>query len=41
MSEIAPTEFLVEDGKSVSEQITLTAEDAAEARALALDGKLF
>lgn len=41
MRDIAPTEFLVEDEKSVSEQITLTEADAAEARAMALDGKLF
>lgn len=41
MQDIAPTEFLVEDEKSVSEQITLTEEDAAEARATALEGKLF
>jgi hypothetical protein len=41
MHDTAPTEFVVEDEKSVSEQITLTEEDAAEARALALEGKLF
>ena len=41
MHDTAPTELLVEDEKSVSEQITLTEEDAAEARALALETKLF
>lgn len=34
MHDTAPTELLVEDEKSVSEQITLTEEDAAEARAM-------
>ncbi|WP_157678494.1 hypothetical protein [Mesorhizobium sp. WSM1497] len=41
MHDISPTEFLVEDEKSVAEQITLTEEDAAEARALALEGNMF
>ncbi|MBZ9673310.1 hypothetical protein [Mesorhizobium sp. ES1-3] len=41
MHDITPLEFLVEDEKAVTELVELTEEDAAEARVLALEGKLF